>query len=71
MRVAVMYPVRPERLIQPEDVEVTTPLVDQLFQATLISELTDALARVANGFNLDTEDRLLLVKARAFLAKLG
>lgn len=65
------YPVQPERLIQPGDVEVSVPLVEQLYAVTLISELTDALARVVSGFTLDTEDRLLLVKARAFLAKLG
>lgn len=62
-----MYPVRAERLIQPEDVEVTTSLVDQLYAVTLISELRDALSRVESGIGLDFEDRLLIAKATAFL----
>lgn len=46
-------------------------LVDEIYAATLIEQLTRRLEACADGFSVDTDGRLLIAEARAFLAKLG
>lgn len=64
------YPVQPEKLISPDAVPGLR-LVDEIYAATLIEQLTRRLEACAEGFSVDTDGRSLIVEARAFLAKLG